>query len=350
MLAAAFGAALLAGCGKAPTEELPAAADEEQEAILPEEEKLEHSYTSVEGLSAEPGTYVAVVVKGLGENSYWDMIRQGVEAAVADVNTALGYQGDREVRVTFEGPSEENNEEEQINTLDTVLSENPDALCLAAVDQSSCEAQLETAADNGIPVLILDAGIKSDLVTAVCQTDNVKAGKAAADHLCEGIGEKGKVALVGHQPETETYISRSEGFRKELEKYPEVELVCELVEDPEVTMEEQLLAMKEEYPDLAGIVCTNESNSNAVLKVYEKDETLPVLIGFDNGEAQIQAILDGREYGCISQNPYSMGYAAVIAALHADNDEDVDPVIDSGYVWIDSSNIENPENQIYLYR
>ncbi len=350
MLAAAFGAAILAGCGRQPAEDLSVAAEEEQEAVLPEEQTLEHSYTSVEGLTVDPGTYVAVVVKGLGENSYWDVIRQGVEAAVADVNTALGYQGDREIRVTFEGPSEENNEEEQINTLDTVLSENPDALCLAAVDEASCEAQLETAADNGIPVLVLDAGIKSDLVTAICQTDNVKAGEAAAQYLCQGIGEKGLVALVGHQPETETYISRSKGFRKELEKHPEVELVCELVEDPEVTMEEQLLAMKEEYPDLAGIVCTNESNSNAVLAVYEKDETLPVIVGFDNGEAQIQAILDGREYGCICQNPYSMGYAVVIAALHAVNDEAVDPVIDSGYVWIDSSNIQDPENQIYLYR
>lgn len=344
------GSLALTGCGKSGSSETAMAESEVQEAVLPEEQELKHDYTKVDDLTVEPGTYVAVVVKGLAENTYWDIIRQGVEAAVADVNAALGYEGEDAVRITFEGPAEEANEEEQINTLDTVLADNPAALCLAAIDKESCQAQLETARDNGIPVLILDAGIDSDLVTATCQTDNKAAGAAAAEKLCEALDGKGTVALITHQVTTETSILRRDGFLEKLEDYPEIYLACELQPSDEMTMEEQLLEMKEQYPDLDGIFSTNESNSDAVLLSYKDEEKLPVIVGFDNGEEQIQAILDGKEYGCICQNPYSMGYAVVIAALHAVNGEKVDQTIDSGYVWIDKTNIEDTDNQIYLYK
>ncbi|MDO4489890.1 MAG: substrate-binding domain-containing protein [Lachnospiraceae bacterium] len=346
--ACVLAAGMLAGCGK---EEVSAVScSSEQGAVLPEDQELELDYTSAEGLTVEPGTYVAVVVKGLGKNSYWDIIRQGVEAAVADVNELQGFQGSDKVRLTFEGPADEGNQEEQINTLDTVLADNPAVLCLAAIDMESCEAQLETAHDNGIPVLILDTGIKSDLVTAVCQTDNTAAGKAAGKKLCKKLEGKGKVAVVSHLPETETSKLRVKGFKKALKKYPDVELVSVLEENEEISMEEQLEELKEQYPDLDGIFVTNQSNAAEVLMAYEGEEQSPVIVGFDNGEKQIQAIREGREYGCISQNPYSMGYAVVVAALRAANGEKVDPVIDSGYVWIDETNLDAPENQRYLYQ
>lgn len=347
-LAGILAVGLLGGCGK---EEVPETSSEEvQEAVLPEEQELTHDYTTVEGLTVEPGTYIAVVVKGLKENTYWEIIHQGVDAAVADVNQALGYEGEDAVRITFEGPAEEGNEEEQINTLDAVLADNPAALCLAAVDVESCEAQLETANDNGIPVLILDTGIKSDKVATVCQTDNVAAGKAAGKKLCEKLGGKGKIALVRHLVETETSILRTKGFLKAVEKYPDVEVVCVLEQSEELAAEDQIAEMKEQYPDLDGIFATNETLSDLLLNAYEKDDEYPVIVGFDNGEEQIQAIKDGREYGCICQNPYSMGYAVVIAALHAAADEEIDQQIDSGYMWIDQTNIDLPENQIYLYQ
>ena len=71
--------------------------------------------------------------------------------------------------------------------MDAVLSENPQVLCLAAIDMGSCEAQLETAEENGIPVIILDSGVMTDeLVYTVCKTDNREAGAEAARRLSQG--------------------------------------------------------------------------------------------------------------------------------------------------------------------
>ncbi|MCQ2501833.1 MAG: substrate-binding domain-containing protein, partial [Lachnospiraceae bacterium] len=217
-------------------------------------------------------------------------------------------------------------------------------------EMESCEPQLETARDNGIPVLILDTGVESSMVTAVCQTDNVAAGQAAGEKLCEKLEGHGRIALVSHLPDTETCILRTEGFRKALEQYPDIDLVCVMEQDPLLTATDQIADMKENHPNLDGIFATNENLTDAVLTVYKDEEVLPVLVGFDNGEEQIRAIKEGREYGCISQNPYSMGYAVVIAALRAAAGEEIDEKIDSGYVWIDQTNIEDPANQIYLYQ
>ena len=62
-----------------------------------------------------------------------------------------------------------------------------------------------------------------------------------------------------------------------------------------------------------------------------------------------QAIRDGREYGTVCQNPYGMGYAAVVAALRAASGQTVDNWIDPGYQWVDRNNIDVEENKKYLY-
>ncbi|EJW93108.1 periplasmic binding protein/LacI transcriptional regulator, partial [gut metagenome] len=61
------------------------------------------------------------------------------------------------------------------------------------------------------------------------------------------------------------------------------------------------------------------------------------VIGFDSGSKQMTAVKDGVEYGFLSQNPYGMGYATVIAGIRADMGLENDVFINTGYQWIDSS-------------
>ena len=148
----------------------------EEEIELPNEEGKDYKYTNVEGLDVQPGTRIALVLKNL-ENSYWKAVKEGAEKAVEEINENLGYTGEDKVSLTVDGAEGEDGEavDQQINTLDAVLSENPSALCLAAIDMQSCEAQMEAAVESEIPVVILDSGIESDLVSAICRTDNEAA-------------------------------------------------------------------------------------------------------------------------------------------------------------------------------
>ena len=45
--------------------------------------------------------------------------------------------------MTFEGPDNEEDVESQINTIDAVIAENPDVLCISASDMDSCQDSLK---------------------------------------------------------------------------------------------------------------------------------------------------------------------------------------------------------------
>ncbi len=314
------------------------------------------NYTSVKDLNLEAGSHIAVVVKG-EDVGYWDAVKKGMEQAISELNAALGYEGNDKIYMTYEKPKVENSVDEQVNILDSVVSENPDVICLAAIDMNSCMPQIEAAGQNGIPVIVLDSGISwEELVAANCSTDNFRAGKEAAKRLCESIGGEGEIAVLAHIELSETSQSRLEGFMAEIrENYPKVELVNISYDevDAESSLEEKMRAVLTLYPKLKGYFCTNQVVSEVALKVLAEDTyknlTLSV-VGFDMGEKQMAAIRAGKQLGTVSQNPYGMGYATIVAGVRAALGLENDAFIDAGYQWLDQTNIDLEENAKYLYK
>lgn len=322
----------------------------EEEIELPNEEGKDYKYTNVEGLDVQPGTRIALVLKNL-ENSYWKAVKEGAEKAVEEINENLGYTGEDKVSLTVDGAEGEDGEavDQQINTLDAVLSENPSALCLAAIDMQSCEAQMEAAVESEIPVVILDSGIESDLVSAICRTDNEAAAAEAADRLCERIGESGTVAVLSYSRRTETSMQRAQGFLQEIEEnHPGVEVMEILFEDEEKSAAELWKQIQEEYPDLDGLFCTSSTVAVQVLDNLAEEKKVEI-VSFDADKEQLKAVRDGRLAGTICQNPRGMGYTAVVAALRAASGETVDREIDTGYQWLDRSSLEDKSCEKYLY-
>lgn len=306
-------------------------------------------YTSLEELNPEPGSRIAVVVKNV-KTGFWTAVKKGMDAAVKDLNEKMGYKGDDKIRLSFEGPADETDVESQINIIDAVLSENPSVLCLAAIDMESCTAQIEAAAENEIPVIILDSGVESDIVNIVCATDNYKAGTEAANKLAQALENKGQVAVMAHVESTETSKSREQGFKDEMEKnHPEIEIVNISHENEETSMEEMAEAVLKLYPEVKGYYCTNETAANDVLSAVESSGKDVKVIGFDTGKKQIEAVKNGKELGVFTQNPYGMGYATVIAGIRADLELENDAFINSGYQWLDKDTIDLPEYSNYLY-
>ena len=312
---------------------------------------MEALYDTVDGLTVEKGSYIAVVAKDLSAG-FWEAVKAGAQQALDDLNASLGYNGNDKVYMTFEGPENESDTNSQINIIDSVISENPDALILGIIDQQSGQAQMEEASDSQIPVIIADSGIESDLITSTCATDHAAAAKLAADHLCEAIGNSGEVAIVAHQYNTESSVERVEAFKKEIEeKYTDVKVVQVNYGDGEESIADMLKNTLETYPALKGIFCTNEDMADQTLDALadmENTEQIQI-VGFDSGEKQQKAIQEGREYGTVTQNPYGLGYAAIVAAVRAIQGLPVDQKIDTGYQWIDKDTIDLETNQKYLY-
>lgn len=306
-------------------------------------------YTSLEEINLEAGSHIAVVVKST-KNGFWTSVKRGMDAAVADLNEKLGYKGDDKIKLTFEGPSDETDVEDQINIIDAVLGENPDVLCLSAIDMDSCQAQLEAAEENGIPVIVLDSGVKTGNVNATCVVDNYQAGVQAAVKLADTIGGSGKIAVMAHVESAQNCQEREQGFAETIaEKYPDIEIVNISHQNEETSVSEMAESVLKLFPDVKGYFCTNENVAGDVLDAISASGKEVAVVGIDAGKKQKDAIKSGKEVGVLVQNAYGMGYATVVAAARAalgmENDESINP----GMEWIDSENISDERYANYLY-
>ena len=352
---------MLTGCSKAEVEETlqPLVADAIEEADSEAEEVKEKEEillipeidTSVQ---IQAGARIAVVSKSV-KGQFWSMVKRGMEDAVKAVNEAYGFKKGDQITMTFEGADDEQNVEEQINTLDAVLSENPAVLCLAASDMDSCQAQLETAKENGIPVVAFDSNVsETKLIRAFRSTDNVQIGKMAAYRLGRSIGKMGKVAVFSAQGKTQSIQDRVTGFLENIAKYTDIEVVevvyADEVEDMTAAMQEVL----EKYPVLDGVFCTNADVAEMYLNMDKStDERSIAMVGVDATTRQQEAIRNGEEIGVVSQQPYAMGYQTIWTALQTTAPKksvEIDKKNLLNPAWITEECLDNPQYSEYLYK
>ena len=74
-----------------------------------------------------------------------------------------------------------------------------------------------------------------------------------------------------------------------------------------------------------------------------------VIVGYDSGKQQKDAIRSGLMAGAITQNPIGIGYKTVEAAVKAIKGEKLPKVIDTGFYWYDKTNIDDPKIAAVLY-
>lgn len=285
--------------------------------------------------------YIAIVSKGF-QHQFWQAVKRGADEEAKK-------QG---VRITFEGPATETEVEAQMTMLSNALAKNPDAIGFAALDSQAAAPMMQQAKSKDIPVIAFDSGVDSDVPLTTAATDNLAASAEAAKHMAELIDNKGKVAMVVHDQTSVTGKQRRDGFIEWMEQNaPDVELLPvqygggDQAKSADIT--KSILAAN---PDVKGIYGANEGSAIGVLAgVRESGKKDVVVVGFDSGKAQLDAIKSGEEAGAITQNPIGMGSELVKAAVDAINGKDLPKTIDTGYYWYDKSNIDDEEIAPLLY-
>ncbi len=286
--------------------------------------------------------YIPVISKGF-QHQFWQAVKQGSESAAKDYN----------VDITFEGPATESEVDKQIEMLQAALAKNPAAICLAALDSKAAIPLLEQAKAKGIPVVGFDSGVDSDIPVATASTDNLAAAGLAADKMAELIGGSGKVAVLVHDQTSRTGIDRRDGFVNRVkEKYPNIGIVnIDYGAGDHQKSTDIAKAVIQANPDLKGYFGANEGSIIGVLNGVKElgKEGKIVVIGYDAGKQQKDAVRSGAEAGAITQNPVGIGYKCVEAAVKALKGEKVDKVIDTGFFWYDKTNMDEEQFKPLLY-
>jgi len=293
--------------------------------------------------AASEKPYIPVISKGF-QHQFWQAVKKGSEQAAAELGA----------NITFEGPESEAMVDKQVEMFQTALDKKPAAICLAAVDSKAFQPLLEKAKAAGIPVVGFDSGVDSDIPVTTATTDNVAAAALAADKMVELIGGSGEVAIIAHDQTSRTGIDRVKGFTDQIAaKYPNVTIVdTQYGAGDQLKSTDLAKAIIQAHPNLKGFFGANEGSIIGVLNAAKElsMEGKLIIIGYDSGQQQMDAIRSGAESGAITQNPIGIGYKCVEAALKASKGETLPKVIDTGFMWYDKTNIDNPEIQAVLYK
>ena len=323
-------------------------------------------YADISELDLEPGTYISVI--GKTENSsYWQQVAAGVQQAADDINERLGYTGDDAVKVLFNAPADGEDIDEQVNILDEEMARYPDVIAIASIDENASEVQFDLAIANGISIVAFDSGNSYQGIQCTCMTNNTEAATMGAQKLCEAIGESGEVALIVPDSVSGNAKDRVSAFQQEIsENHPGVSIAETIYMDQidelkRAAAAEQLGVSAEELTtwtaEAAGeqtaieeveTVADGTDGDEEALKSMEKTEDI-VMMGFDAGQDQLDALSDGSIDGLVVQNPFGMGYATVVAAARTVLEIGNEAQVDTGFVWVDAENMEDESIQPMLY-
>lgn len=300
------------------------------------------SVTSI--AQAEEGQdYIPIISKGF-QHQFWQAVKEGADQAAEEFD----------VRITFEGPDSETQVDRQMEMLRTALNRNPAAIGFAALDSQASIPLLRQADSRNIPIIAFDSGVASDIPISTAATNNLAAAALAADKMAELIGNSGKIAVVAHDQTSQTGVDRRDGFVNRIEsEYPNITVVdIQYAAGDHLKSTDAAKAILQSNPDLDGLFGTNEGSAIGVVNaVRELDKVGDiVVVGFDSGQLQLNAIRDGSMAGAITQNPVGIGYETVKAAVLALRGETVPEVIDTGFYWYDQSNIDSDVIQAVIYQ
>ncbi|MBA3038887.1 MAG: ABC transporter substrate-binding protein [Alphaproteobacteria bacterium] len=290
---------------------------------------------------AQDKLYIPLISKGF-QHQFWQAVKAGADKAATEFG----------VEVTFEGPDTEAQVDKQMDMLAAALAKKPAAIGFAALDSQAATPLLKQAKDAGIPIIAFDSGVDSDIPATTVTTNNLAAAALAADKMAELIGGSGKVALVVHDQTSRTGIDRRDGFVNRVkEAYPNIEIVdIQYGAGDQLQSTEITKAILTAHSDIKGIFGANEGSAIGVLNaVKETGKTGVIVIGYDSGKLQKDAIRAGEMAGAITQNPVGIGYETVKAAIAAVKGEKLAGTVDSGFAWYDKTNIDAPEIAAVLY-
>lgn len=113
----------------------------------------------------------------------------------------------------------------------TFMSMNPTAILCDPADTDAVSASINTAVDNGIPVVVIDATVSDQGHPGITVTfDNYKAGFAAGEEMARLVKEKngdykGRVLNAYGIQNNEAIRNRRQGFVDAISQYPDIELV-----------------------------------------------------------------------------------------------------------------------------
>jgi len=286
---------------------------------------------------------IAVIPKGTS-HEYWKSVHAGAVRAAQE----LSAQG-KPVNVIWKGPLREDDREQQVQVVEGFVSQGVNGIVLAPLDDRALVRPVEEARSAGVPTVIIDSKLELDSIVSYIATDNVKGGRLAADRLGEVLGGKGRVLMLRYEEGSASTTQREQGFMTEMkEKFPGVAVISsdQYAGPTRETAKRASENLLSRYgADLQGAFTPNESATvGMLLALQDIGKVAKVhLVGFDAGQALVDALRARQIDGLVVQDPMKMGYLGVKTMAASLRHEPVERRVDTGAMIITADNMNTPK-------
>ena len=285
---------------------------------------------------------IGVVPKAIS-HAFWQTVHAGAIAAAREAD----------VEIEWKGPATETDFSRQIEIVDAMINSHIDGIVLAPTEATSLIGVVDRARSNGIPVTIFDSGLNSENYVSFVSTNNYEAGVLAARTLAELIDNDGQIAIVKMVPGASSTMQREQGFEDTIAKeFPNIEIVdfkyCR--SDPAIALSvtENMLTA---HPDLDGLFASGEPATIGTAKGLRSRNRYDDVefVSFDFTDALDADIRDGVISATVVQEPFQIGYQAVMTIVAALNGETPNKRIDTKTRVVTAANIDDAEISALLH-
>jgi ribose transport system substrate-binding protein len=292
------------------------------------------------GCNREHKRIIAVIPKGNA-----DLFWQSVHAGAVKAGRETG------VEVLWNGPASEADYTVQIQIVDAMVNRHVDAIALAPTDRQALVTVVERAAARNVPVVIFDSAIDTQRFVSQVATDNYKAGQMAAERMGKILDGKGKVVIVAVKPGAASTEAREKGFEDTIhQRFPAIQILDKrfgmAMVAQAMTVTENMLAG---HPVLDGIFASNESSTIGAAQALRGRAGKIKLVGFDWSPTLLDDLSSGLLDSLVIQDPFKMGYQALMAAVKNLQGEPVTKIVDLEPRLIDRENLNAPDVQAQLH-
>ncbi|HPB95359.1 MAG TPA: substrate-binding domain-containing protein [Polyangiaceae bacterium] len=281
---------------------------------------------------------VAVIPKGT-TNEFWKTVHAGVKQAAQEEG----------IDAVWKGPLKEDDLKAQIELVQSFVAQRVAAIVLAPLSDKALLGPVKAAKSSGIPVVIFDSALQGEEHDALVATDNLAAGRLAAEEMQKVLGGKGKVVVLRYLEGSASTMEREKGFLDTIRKVTGIEVVSDnqyggaTTESAFSTSETLLSARQAATGGVDGIFAPNESTTFGMLLALRKANLAGKIkfIGFDASDKLVEGVRQGHLHALVLQNPRKIGYMALKRAAQLLRKEPVERRFDTGAQLVTRDNLDD---------
>jgi ribose transport system substrate-binding protein len=288
---------------------------------------------------------IPVIVKAT-TSLYWQTVLAGARKAGQDLG----------VDVTGLGAQSESDIAGQISILQKAVASNPAAIVIAPAQFAALGKPIDEAAKK-VKIIGIDSAADTKTWTSLVATDEVQAGRIAADALANAITKtyadtEGNVAIITASPGASRDQS-AEGFKEQVaKKYRALSVLPDKVADAqEATGFSIMKELTATDRNLRGVFVSNivmaEGASQVIYNKSSGDKVNYVVFGSD--DKLVKSLQDSTIAALVVRDPFRIGYDGVKTALAASKGEKVPASIDTGVNLITKANMNSARSQELLH-